>query len=503
MVTMVVACGPDRISHGDGTGGGDSTTTDGDTGNADTSTGEPPPLTIPGEGPYGAGTRLVPVVERSEDGVTQFLHWYDSELGIDCEFVRDSVGTYRCLPVETFGGTVGFGDEACAVPVVGVASCASVGSHVRGVLAGAAECSEGPRHQAYLRGGPIGAGNVGRFDAYSGSCASFARDYPERYALEPVSDDIFVAGVAVTEVRGTVQVRAIVAEDGAFVRDRLVHPRFGTVCAAWQTGDVGVEGLSCGAPSSGSRGFSDAACTSAVYAVDDDGTCASASSSIIVIEDGWYGIGEAWDGSRYDLDVEGTCAPAEPPTFDPFTYHQLGAPIEPVETPEFAVQVVPEDPGRLRRVGVAGDGETLVLPGVFSSSPHDDTVRWYDSLLDQGCRTADDAEGTLRCFPLPFATPNRVDVWGDPECSSTPLFETAEPPPYPFTRITRVTVDDCGSAEVESLQNVVGPWDGPTYRMTEGGTCEAEEFPEFISVYQLGNYAQLDDAPALELLADG
>lgn len=505
MVAMVAACGPDRISHGDGEGtgsAGDSTTTDGGTGNADTSTGEPPPPMIPGDGPYGAGTRLVPVVERTEDGITQFRYWHDNDLGIDCEFVRDSVGAQRCLPVESPTGVVGFGDEACTGPVVGVPSCGSVGSHVRGVVPGAADCSDGPRHQAYLRGGPIGAGEVGRFDASSGSCGSFATDFTERYALEPVPDEMFVAGVPVIEARGSMQVRAIVAEDGAFVRDRVVHPRFGTVCPVWQTMDVDADGLRCYPPAAGSRGFSDPACTSAVYALADDGTCASPESRVIRIEDAWYGPGELWEGPKYEVGVEGACMPAEAPLFDPFTYHQLSAPIDPVEPIMLVAEPVAEDPGRLRRVGLVGDGETLVLPGAFSSSPYDDMARWHDSLLDQACRPADDDQGTQRCFPLPFAGPNQVDAWGDPECSTTPLFEMAEQPTNAFTRMTRVTFDDCGVAQVESLQNVVGPWDAPAYRLTDDGACELDDIPDFVSVYQLGNYAQLDDAPLLELVAD-
>jgi hypothetical protein len=501
MVTMVMACGPDRISHGDGDGTGDPASTDdagSGTGGADTSTGDPPPPMIPGDGPYGAGTRLRPVVERTEDGVTQLLHWYDSELGIDCEFARDSVGTQRCLPLAVVGGAVGFDDEACTVPVVGIAQCGTVASHVRGIVPGAAACTDGPRHQAYLRGEPIGAGDVGRFDAGNGSCAAFGASYGERYALSPVADEEFLAGTAVVETRGNVRVRAIVADDGAFVRDRIVHPRSGTVCSPWGSLEVGGDVLGCDVPSATSRGFSDAACTSALYDFPDDGTCEPSSLSIIWSADEWYLLGERWDEPVYALDIDDACAPAEALAFEASAFHEIGESIAPVEGVRYGGAFVPDDAGRLRRFGIAGDGETLVLPGALSGLP-EEAPRWYDSLLEQTCSPAADDEGTQRCMPLPFVRPNRL-AWGDPGCTETPLYETVKE--VTPSRISRATVDDCGVATVESLQNVVGPWDGPVYRVNDGA-CEPEEISDIENYYQLGNYAQLFDAPVLELATDG
>jgi hypothetical protein len=498
VATMAIACGPDRISHGDGTGsGGDSTTTDGGTGPADTSSGDAPPPMIPGEGPYGAGTRLVPVVERSEDGVMQFRYWYDSELGIDCEFARDSVGTQRCLPLAVAGGAVGFADEACTDPVVGVAACGTVGSHVRGIVPWAAGCSEGPRTQAYVRGEPIGSGDVGRFDASAESCAPYGVSYDERYALKPVEDELFLAGTAVVETRGSVQIRAIVADDGAFIRDRIVDPRSGTVCSPWGSLEDEDDWVGCNVPSAGNRGFSDSACTSPVFAFSDDGTCQPSSFSIIWEADEWYRLGERWEGQAYELDFDGACVAAEAPATPTYALYERGESIAPVESLRFAGAPVAEDPGRLRRFGIVGDDETLVLPGALHSLP-EPAPRWYDALLEQTCAPAADDDGTIRCMPLPFVPPTRIR-WGDPDCTETPVYVTISA--VPPSRISRATRDDCGGATIESLQNVVGPWDGPVYDESNGA-CEPVEIDELDNYYQLGNYAQLDDAPALELVAD-
>lgn len=498
-IVLAMACGPERISHGDGDGTGSSGdaagTDDGGSGLADTSTGDAPAPTIPGEGPYGAGTRLKPVVERTEDGVTQLVHWYDGELGVDCEFVRDSVGATRCLPLDVKGVTVGFGSEDCTEPAAGAQACAAVPTRVRGLVPGAADCTEGPRHQAYLRGAPIGSGDVGEFDAFRGQCGADA--YPERHALTPIADDEFVAAAVVLETRGSVQVRALVAEDGAFVRDRLVDPRTGTVCLLESSHLVGDDALICQLPWTMPRGFADDACSTGLLAIPDDGTCEPSDLQVLSGLATWRAVGEAWEGPMFAAGSGDTCEPLVPFTFDAYSYHPIGEEIPPIESPRFE-RVAADDPGRVRRRGITGDGEVLVLPGTTRSGE-----RWFDTLLDQGCEPATDDDGALRCFPAPFVSPmDELRHWGDAECSETPLLEGSASDPG-FTRITRVEREDCGGIRVESLQNVVGLWDGAVYRLSEEGTCELQDDADGDTFYQLGNYAEIDDAPVLELVTDG
>jgi hypothetical protein len=96
--------------------------------------------------------------------------------------------------------------------------------------------------------------------------------------------------------------------------------------------------------------------------------------------------------------------------------------------------------------------------------------------------------------------PLSLDAWGDPECATTPLYRTVEP--ESLSRVTLATTDGCGTPIVEGMQNVVGPWDGPVYRATGGGTCEPIEVEDFERVLQLGNMVPLTDAPALDLVTE-
>lgn len=497
---LLTACGPERISHGDGgasdSSGDPTATDDGSSGNADTSTGDAPPTTIPDEGPYGAGTRLKPVVERTEEGVTQLVHWYDGELGIDCEFVRDSVGTPRCLPLDVEGLTVGFTTRDCAEPAMGAQACADVPTRVRGRVPGAADCDEGTRHQAYLRGAPIGSGEVGEFSSSYGECGGGM--HPERYALTPIADEEFVAAAVVVETRGSVLVRALVADDGAFVRERLVDPRTGTVCRLGPSFAAGDDAWLCHLPESLPRGFADDACSAALVAVPDDGTCEQPTLRAFEGAETWRAVGEAWEGPMFSAVSGGGCEPIPPFLFDAYSYYPLGEEIPPIDSPRFTPAAA-DDPGRLRRRGVMGDDELLVLPGIVG-----DGSRWFDATLEQGCQAAPDDEGTLRCFPLPFAAPYSLESWGDPACSETPLFDavTSE---TAFSRITRMDYGDCGAVAVESLQNVVGLWEGPVYGPSDDGSepCVLQEVQEYDRFYQLGNYVQVDDAPVLELITDG
>jgi len=47
---------------------------------------------------YKSGTRLKARVLETGDGAQQFLGWFDSELGVKCEFATAPDGKTRCLP---------------------------------------------------------------------------------------------------------------------------------------------------------------------------------------------------------------------------------------------------------------------------------------------------------------------------------------------------------------------------------------------------------------------
>src|SRR5688572_15813924 len=122
---VVVACGddapasdPQADTSGDVAGTSDTSTSDVDPTvdreDETTTTGETePPSTFPGDGPFGAGTRLHPVVEAA-GAEHRLMHWYDSELGIECELLRDAAGDVRCLPFMPQHLVAGFTSSACS-----------------------------------------------------------------------------------------------------------------------------------------------------------------------------------------------------------------------------------------------------------------------------------------------------------------------------------------------------------------------------------------------------
>lgn len=499
---LAIACGPEVIQHADtdngsGSGSGDTSSGDASSSGGESSTGEPP-VTIPGDGPYGGGTRLVPIVDRSEDGVTQLLRWYDRELGIDCEFARDSVGDVRCLPAYSEGAAVGYDDESCGTPIVGTLHCDSVPSYVRQRIFGAASCVDGTRQQAYLRAEPIGSGDVRHASELAGSCPGSGLTYPQRFALTPVDDTMFAAATVVFERRGSLEVRAIVSDDGAFQRSELTDPRWNTACEGQVRFGAGTGTLSCNYVSALPYGFTDATCSEPLFALPQDGTCASPSGALLRAADVWYALGEAWAQPIYVNDG-GSCVVDQAPPLDAFAFFTPGAQVEAPGQLAFDL-VAADDGGRLHPIAVAGDGETFVLARGDRGA---EDPRWYDTAIEQPCTPLVAPDGKRRCMPLPMATPNRLDHWGDATCSEIPLFETAEDPGEALVRITLLGDEACGGREVVGQQNVVGPWTEPAYTLDDDGNCVLDELPDFVHVYRLGNYPATTDAPELALVSDG
>ena len=50
---------------------------------------------------YQSGSRLKLKVLTTADGAKAFQGWYDTQLGLDCQFVTASDGQLRCLPIGT------------------------------------------------------------------------------------------------------------------------------------------------------------------------------------------------------------------------------------------------------------------------------------------------------------------------------------------------------------------------------------------------------------------
>lgn len=497
----IAACGPEVIQHGDGGADGGESSTSGDIG--ESSTGDAPPVMFPGPGPYGGGTRLAAVVERSEDGATRFSHWYDREQATECEFARDSEGTLRCLPRAVQCVSIGWDSESCGVPMAGAALGATAPTLLTGTVMGAASCPEGTRHEAYRRGAPQGAGVLYTSDVGVNMCAN-RWDVDATHTVEVVDATSFVAGTFVEEPFGDLRIGGVVAEDGSYQRNRLIDARTGLPCPGSGV-DLAHLDMSCSVDPVPVHGrFADAGCTQRLAEVPDDGTCSPVTPDIASDwVDAYWLLGPVWEGIPHEIDIDGDCVPAADPNPTNVVFHSLGDAIERPEGMPYRLAPMTTDPGRLQRFGLVDDaGEILPwspVPSIYS----DDPPSWYDSLLELECTALLDTDGVGRCAPAHLARPQRLDHWGDATCSETPLYDTVDADPVP-SRISLVSAEDCRAPTLERMQNVVGVWTGDVYYLTASGDCEPDSdgndgFPTYL---QLGNYVELKEAPLLDVVTD-
>lgn len=155
VLSMAVGCGDDTATGQAGdesdstgsdpastTGTDGHSTTDGATSGLDDTSTTAEPVPMPGDGPFGGGSRLQPIVERG-DGAARLLRWYDKELGIECEFARDASGDLRCLPARAPGVRVEYTDEGCNEGLLQVQSCGDTPSFVSADAVGSAACDDG------------------------------------------------------------------------------------------------------------------------------------------------------------------------------------------------------------------------------------------------------------------------------------------------------------------------------------------------------------------------
>lgn len=91
--------------------------------------GAPGPTGLQGGSTVKSGTRLKARVARSEDGASQFLGWWDSEMGMECERERGAMSdgawsNYRCLPVRSVhtGNYQMWSDAECTLKAVPVST---------------------------------------------------------------------------------------------------------------------------------------------------------------------------------------------------------------------------------------------------------------------------------------------------------------------------------------------------------------------------------------------
>lgn len=496
-LAIVVGCrGDDHPAAGDSTGGADSSsgaasessgssTTQDASADDSSSTGAPPE--VPGDGPFGGGARLQPVVERSGDAM-RLLYWYDTELGIECELARDASGEPRCLPIAVPNVTVGFADAGCEQGLVQARSCASAPSWLRTDAPGAAQCDAGTRQLAYRRAAPVDSPEMlWEWDAFFGRCMNAGDVVGDHWGVDRAPDEMFLAAQYVDEPGDSgLMIRAAVFDDGSFERVRLVDAATARPCSSQLalTGNEVVE--QCRVDSVGRVGplFASSDCSGDLLVlVADDGTC----DTPALASDGasWWQVGAAFDGTAYWM-VDGGCEAYEPGPAE--SLYTRGSAIE---APTFAPIVYAAVPGddRLQPIGVEVAGAPLQLTHGTGAAP------WYDATLAFECRPVELAEGGRICAHA-IEYPHDQTLWGDAECVATPLvrLDTDELPP-----IVVDVVDDGCRTVADQARGVVGEWTDPIYELDPKTSICALTEREGIRHMQLGSAVQLADLPALTI----
>lgn len=507
LAAAVVACGDDAapVDATDGTTGdaAESDTSSTSTGDVDptvdredetTTTGDAP-TTIPGDGPFGAGTRLHPVVESAGDE-HRLMHWYDTELGIECELLRDAAGDVRCLPFMPPHLTAGFASADCGSDaVLRVGACGTAPALVRTIVPGSAACLEGLRYLTYRTGAPRSSlESIYEFAPWWGECSETTGAPGLDYELDRVDDEMFARAHWVVEAGANgIGVRAVVGEDGSWQRIDLVDDALDSACdpGAWVDEDAEVRwGCVPRTPDRIAYGLTDEICIGdELVGMPQDGTCMPA--TVAHRPDWtWMQLAALHDDVAYQYDADEYCIPFEPEAN--LAFHHPGPTFElaPIDIDWAPAQSTTD--GRLVPYGIAVGDETIVITTIDRGYGTSDGW-WYDTLLGFPCIPILTEDGRRVCVPGLEGGPADDDVlWGDPTCSEIELRLVFSDPP-PMIGFTRH--GGC-APQLEGLRNVVGTYDGPVYAIDPAAkSCIAEEVPDYGAIVQLGN------VPDIEVLA--
>jgi hypothetical protein len=231
-------------------------------------------------------------------------------------------------------------------------------------------------------------------------------------------------GVDGPRISGRLQVRQITGADGSTFDDQVEDEKWGTDCTLVGRDDTPQECVpphvsfqtffyaddACGTPL-----WSLPACTPATYI---DGGFDSLG------EHPARALGEPYQDQIYAYQGHGTrvCMPrpADSGRTGTAAYYQGGQPIEDFALAPFSWQL--QGTGRLQRRGVAGDGGSFipVADWLITEPP-----RYHDTITGAGCNPLRTAEGELRCVPTAVLwdpTPDNSAFYADDQCSRHAYF---------------------------------------------------------------------------------
>ncbi len=389
----------------------------------------------PPSDPWRSGARLRAMVVDGGDGAQLFAGWWDSELGVACQFRLVDRATARCFPV--VGGIEGagpfFSDADCTEPGVLWFPPGEVPALVvRGVESVVAPRCEpnvpnpngdyfhlvpGPRPETLYNGGN------------GASCGEIDTNFPDRFrwfGLEPVPHERFV-GARVTVEGGPIGVRWYAGEDGsvevASLRDGegrdcdLVRPSEGVdVCLPVDY-----------RPATTLDVYSDALCSAGLLGFESGLYCGSGTLAVFPLTacpNARAGPGHALSAARVgptsrtfrrELGMEPECAGVNLGNLDGF--HQV---VETVPWDTFpSAGYVERGGGRLRvRFGLSSSGVPARNPDTLDQGARQ--PYWFeDTTHGEVCRPELTSPGVTRCIP---EGPAEAEFgYLDPDCTQPGL----------------------------------------------------------------------------------
>jgi len=330
----------------------------------------------------GSRLRAVYALEQgSTEGLTAGgspYAWHDLDLGIDCRFLRNADGAYRCLPVLE-GGLPVFSTPTCGE------GSGAIALSPGGSTWGAKDCSAGlvlsltspdpcSTNPFVLRlvGPAVSANTYGYVQTVSGECNPWSPGNGNMLcAAEPVDPSIFATAEASTHSVGSIRQVELRSGDGTREILRLTHPAIDASLREDRTGKFLEPELPQvymdGSEACGLTTF----CDGAVLVVEDECTLTPHRATA---------AGEA-NGSK--------CV-------------KVGEALQRVPYSERHSGLE-----RLQPLWVAHDGRSVLARGLF-----------YDSALNARCRPDMQQDGTGKCIPEDYKPGEWFDVYTDAVCDT-------------------------------------------------------------------------------------
>jgi hypothetical protein len=366
---------------------------------------------------HGKGTRLDVKELRSGDMPPVFVTFHDTELDVDCRFMRTTDGTRRCYPTSTprlpLRAGEWFLDDECSVPVaIGDSACvAAEDSFFVEPAPASGDCEDRlERAQVIFRATLLEEG-VPLFSSAGDTCApnGVTGGTLHYFSMAEADPSDFVAGsIQIAETPTRLSVQRLVAEDGAFQTLALADPGTERECRVFTRAD---DSFCVSAVEFSGRGYraaddecsvplSLATCTEPLHIADID-----ANDEYVIAEAGPEHTGTVYGGVNTCDIVTG-----EGPFFT------IGDPVPWSEFPN--VTTMRQGSGRLRHLVYLDAAGTELAVGDAVGSQIMSEAGLYDMDFDDTCSLRRYTDLEHYCIPDGITTesPNNL-YYADSDCT--------------------------------------------------------------------------------------